>query len=333
MVSPRGMKIYTVLDARPSASGRYLLQTLLLAHSWAAQSGAPPLHVIVIGTAPRPVQRRLRDLGIELTSSPPHPLDALSRTTNKLVALREDADGPVLLVDNDVVFLDALATFHGRGVSASVASRARITAAQWSHVRKTTGLRPLANGSISLREELKARKQERDPEPDRGLYLNTGVVWIEQPADFGSIWSTSIAAVARAFEDHPLSSPWVRGWGSDQAGFATAVAEQGDFSLLSPSYNHRPVCFRLGLRERPKILHLQKLGADGAVPFSKLLAAWWDRRVIKPIMREGQDGPSWRPIAERDRLLDEAVSLRNHVLTLGKEARLDELLPLAVSRS
>src|SRR5262245_60205264 len=99
------MKICTVLDARPSASPRYLLQTLLLAHSWAAQDGAPPLHVTVIGTAPQSVQARLRDLGIELATSPPHPLDALSRTTNKLIALRDASDGPVLLVDNDVFLL------------------------------------------------------------------------------------------------------------------------------------------------------------------------------------------------------------------------------------
>lgn len=325
------MDIYTVLDARPSASPRYLLQTVMLAHSWAAQRGAPPLHVIVIGEAPRPVQARLRDLGIELSSSPPHPLDVLSRTMNKLVALRE-ADGPVLLVDNDVFLLDALATLDGRGVSASVAGRARITPAQWSHVSAATGLRPLAEESVSLLEELKARKHGRDPKPDRDLYLNTGVVWIEQPADFESIWSASTAAVARAFEGHPLSSLSVRGWGSDQAGFAAAVAEQGDFSLLSRAYNYRPVCFRLGSPERPKILHLQKLGAKGLAPFSKLLTAWWDRRIIKPMLRESQDGePSWRSVAEQERLLDEAVSVRDHVLTLGMDARLDELLMEVVS--
>jgi hypothetical protein len=323
------MKIYTVLDARPSASPRYLLQTLLLAHSWEAQSGAPPLHVTVIGKAPPPIQARLRDLGIEVASSPPHPLDVISRTTNKLVALREADDGPALLVDNDAFLLDTLTSLNGgRGVSASVAGRARVTPAQWSHINATTGLRPLADDSTFLLEEMKARRHGRDPKRDRRLYLNTGVVWIEQPGVFGSIWSASTAAVARAFEDHPLSSPWVRGWGSDQAGFATAVAQNGDFSLLSRSYNHRPVCFRLGLPERPKILHLQKLGAGGPAPFSKLLTAWWDRRIIKPIVRESGDA-----VAERDRLLDEVVSVRNHVLTLGREARLDEFLPLAALSS
>jgi hypothetical protein len=331
MVSPRGMKIYTVLDARPSAPPRYLLQTLLLAHSWAAQSGAPPLKVMLIGTAPRPVQARLLDLGIELGSSPPHSLDVLSRTTNKLVALREADDGPVLLVDNDVFFLDDLATLGGRGVSASVAGRARVTAAQWSHVKAATGLRPLADDATYPLDELKARTR-RAPKRNLGLYLNTGVVWIEQPAAFGSIWSASTAAIARAFEDHSLSSPWVRGWGSDQAGFAAAVAEQGDFSLLSRSYNLRPVCFRLGLPEHPKILHLLKLGAKGPAPFSKLLTAWWNRSIIKPIMRDREDAqPSWRTVEERDRLLDEAVTMRNHVLTLGMDARLDDLLPLEVA--
>jgi hypothetical protein len=324
------MRIHTVLDARPSASPRYLLQTLLLAHSWAARSGAPPLHVTTIGTASPPIQARLRELGVQLSTSPPHPLDALARTTNKLVALSESDDGPVLLVDNDVVFLDSLASLDARGVSASVAGRARVTKAQWSHVRSTTGLGPLTNGSVSLLEQLRARRQGRDPKPDGGLYLNTGVVWIDQPAVFGPIWSASTAAVARAFEGHPLSSSWVRGWGSDQAGFAAAVAQQEDFSLLTPSYNHRPVCFRLGLAEPPKILHLQKLGAGEPAAFSTLVSAWWSRRILRPIVRENKDARSaWRTVSERERLLDEAVTLRDRVLALGVEAGLDELLPQA----
>ena len=63
---------------------------------------------------------------------------------------------------------------------------------------------------------------------------------------------------------------------SDQAGLATAVAEHGSFDLLPRAYNYTAVCFRLGLPERPKILHLLQLGAKGHQAFSKALTAWWD---------------------------------------------------------
>ena len=103
-----------------------------------------------------------------------------------------------------------------------------------------------------------------------------------------------------------------------------AVAQHGGLDLLPPTYNHRPMCFRLGLQD-PKILHLGELGAlkGGMMPFSQLLATWWERRILKPIERLDRDGAQWPSGEEKAQLLDEAASLRDRVLALGRDADLD----------
>jgi hypothetical protein len=285
----------------------------------------PPLEVVVIGAVPPPVDGRLRDLGVEVTRSDPHPLDPVSRIANKLLGLRTAGDMPTLLVDNDVCVLEDISDLQGRNVRASVASTAHITDAQWAHIALTTGLEPLEREWISLKGETKAVKKQRRPNASRKLYLNAGVVWIRQPVVFERIWAASIAAIARAFADHPLVTYKVLG--SDQVGLATAVAEHGGFDPLPWAYNWRARCFRLGLSEKPKLLHLSKLGAPELLPFSQALTMWWDRQVIKRIKRLGRDAATnpWTN-AERDRLLDEAVSVRNRVLRLGAEADLDSFV-------
>jgi hypothetical protein len=322
------MRIRSVLDARPSAPPRYLGQTLLLAHSWAASGGTPPLEVIVLGTMPPPVQARLCDLGVEVTTSPPHALESVSKVANKLVALSKPSDTPILLVDNDVCFLDDVSDLGGREVRASVANSKRVRHAQWAYIAQTTNLRPLPDEWVSLREQLKARATGRAPEASRKVYLNGGVIWVRQPAVFGSIWAAHNDAIARAFGGHPLSSWSVRG--SEQASLATAVAGHGGFDLLSPAYNYRPLCFGLGLPDQPKILHLCKLGNRQLPTFSKTLIAYWDNIVIPHIklaspasavtVAGGSIGPADR---ESERLLDEALSVRDRLLRITAEAGLD----------
>src|SRR6266508_4586346 len=151
------VRIRTVLDARPTVSPRYSRQTLLLAHSWAAQGGTSPLEVVVLGSAPPPVHARLRELGAEVTTSRSHPLDPVSKHSNKLVGLTEPSDTPILLVDNDVCFLDDVSGLQGRNVRASVAGAPKVTVAQWAHIAATSEYRPLALEWIPLREQLKAR--------------------------------------------------------------------------------------------------------------------------------------------------------------------------------
>jgi hypothetical protein len=276
----------------------------------------------VLGKVPVPVRRRLRDLGVEVTDLRPHPLESLSKTANKLVGLQTAGDSPVLLVDNDVCFLDHASSIRGRNVSAAVGNIPRISGAQWAHIERRTGLRPLAVEWVRPLEELESKAAGRAPTINTELYLNAGVVWIRRPVVFESIWAAHIARIAQAFDGHPLSTESVVS--SDQAGLATAVAEHGGFDLLPRAYNYTDTCFRLGLAERPKILHLLRLGVHDFGPFSKTLNAWWARRILKPIKLDAKrSGAHQDAVAERDRLLDEAVSVRDRLLRLGADAGLD----------
>jgi hypothetical protein len=308
--------IRTVLDARPTAPARFLVQTLLLAHSWAAWARSAPLEVIVLGTLPRPVDERLRELEVQLTSSRQHPLDPISRTANKLLGLRASADGPILLVDNDVCFLGDVSALDGRNVRASVSNRARVSDAQWDHIAAATRLRPIALEWNPPLDEFDALETGRAPRARDKLYLNAGVVWVREPAVFEPLWASHISSIAQAFDGHALSTTWVRG--SDQAGFATAVADHGGFDLLPPAYNSQPAHFKLGSSQPPKILHLCKLGVKERLPLSRTLTKFWAKRIIRPITRVGS-----RTQAEQQRLVDEALTVRDRLLRLCAEADLD----------
>jgi hypothetical protein len=317
------VRIRTLLDARPGSAARFQLQTLVLAHSWDRWAKSAPLEVFVIGSLPQPVEQRLRELGATIVPAAPHPLARISKSSNKLVALREPSDRPVLLVDNDACLLEDVSELDGRRIRTTIGARARVSDAQWEHIREATGLEPLDQEWVSLHGELKARRLGRPPKIERRLYCSSAVSWIADPGELEPLWAHGITAIALAFEGHPLSSFPVRG--SDQAGFAVAIAQHGGLDLLPPAYNHRPVCFRLGLPD-PKILHFGELGnlKGGMMPFSELLARWWERRILIPIQRSGEDAEVWPSGEERGRLLDEAASVRDRVLALGRDAGLDD---------
>jgi hypothetical protein len=59
------------------------------------------------------------------------------------------------------------------------------------------------------------------------------------------------------------------------------------------------------------------------MPFSQLLTVWWQRRILRPIERLGGDGACWPSAEEEAQILDEAASLRDRVLALGRDAGLD----------
>ena len=310
------MRIRTVVDARQDKPQSYLAATLLLAHSWAAQSRKGPFEVVIVGAAPSELTGRLRDLGAELTHAPPHPLESVCSHANKLLGLAASEDGAVLLVDNDVCFLDDVSDLAGRKVLASLTFRARVSAAQWQRIATTTGLRPLEEEWIPLSKELKAKREGRAAKPVQRLYLNSGVVWVREPVAFAASWAAHNAAIAHAFDGHPLCDQWVRG--RTEVSLITAAAEHGGFDVLPLAYNYRPWCVKMGLLN-PKILHLTRLCVYRG-PFSRALTAYWERRFLKSI-RQGKLLPL-EP-AEREQLLDDAVSLRNRLLTLGAEADLD----------
>jgi hypothetical protein len=327
------VRVRTVLDARPSAPPRYLLHVLVLAHSWAVWSRQAALEVVTVGRPPAPVEAALRDLGVGLIVSEPHPLDGLTRTANKLLALAPpDGDGGegVLVVDNDVCLLGDVGAPPRSSVGASVASRARVRAKQWEELERLTGLAPIREEWLSPHEALRARVEGGSPRRDTGLYLNSGVVWVQEPVAFERVWADHIRRIDAAFRGHLLESSWVSGWGGDQAGLATAVAEHGGFAVLPVAYNFRPVCFRLGADVPPKIVHLGELGTSsgGMQPFSELLTAWWRRRILGPIRRLRRNAGGWPSTEEEARLLDEATAVRDRLLALGRDARLDRLPPI-----
>jgi hypothetical protein len=291
----------------------------------AAVGGSSSLDVIVIGEVPASLRAQLRELGVEFVTSPPHPLDAVGRNTNKLLGLRHPSDAPVLLVDNDLCFLEDVSDLVGRSVRASFGGSARVTEVQWAHIEQATGLKPLAAEYVPMREELEAAKAGREPKPEQRLYLSAGVVWVAEPLEFEAVWSAHIDAIARAFEGHPASTRRVRG--CDQAGFATAVAAAAGaegFDLLPFAYNYRPMCFRLGLSDRPKILHLNKLGEDENMPLSKAVTKLWDQRMLKRITRDSRNGVgAQRSQDQQEQLLEQAINVRDRVLKIGADADLD----------
>jgi hypothetical protein len=313
------LRIRTVVDARQDKPQSYLAATLLLAHSWAAQSRKCSFEVVIVGAAPSELTGRLRELGAELTHAPPHPLESVTTYANKLRGLVASEDGAVLLVDNDVCLLDDVSDLAGRKVQASLTFRARVSEAQWQRIAKTTGLRPLEEEWIPLSEELKAKQEGRAAQPVQRLYLNGGVVWVREPVGFAATWTAHNAAIAHAFDGHPLSDKWVRGL--DEVSLVTAAAEHGGFDLLPLAYNYRPWCVRMGSLE-PKILHLTRLCTVEQGPFSQALTAYWEQGPLKWLRRDVKRSPS-EPGAEQEQLLDDAVSLRDRVLTLGAEADLD----------
>lgn len=282
----------------------------------------------MLGTLPSAVDARLQELGVGMTSTRPHPLYSVSKCTNKLVALLEPGDPPILLVDNDVCLLGDVSDLSGRNVRASLASAERLHDAHWAHIAAATGREPLSAEWVPLNREFRAKWKGRRPRASQKLYLNGGVVWVNSPVAFGSGWAAAVDAIARAFDGHPLDRVAVRG--SDQAGLAIAVAEHGGFDLLPIAYNYRPVCFALGLEE-PKIVHLNKFGDkeplpfSRQMPFSRTLSAFWDRRIIQHIVRRGGGVSGGRQVetSERAKLLDEAMTIRDRLLRLVADAGLD----------
>jgi len=268
------------------------------------------------------VEERLRELGAAVIHTPAHSLSPLSPWSNKLLALEEPSDGSILLVDNDVCFLEDVSDVPAGEIRTTICGRARVSDEQWEYIRVATGLEPMRQGWVSLQEELKARRLGRQPKVEPLLYFAAGVAWFRHPAEFAPLWAAGTDTITKAFEGHPLKS--FRVYGCDQVGFAVAVAQHGGLDLLPPTYNHRPMCFRLGLPD-PKILHLGELGnlKGGLMPFSQLVTIWWQRRILTPIERLAGDGTHWPSPEEEEQLLDAATSLRDRVLALGRDAGLD----------
>jgi hypothetical protein len=316
--------VRTVLDARRGSSPKYLWQVCLLAASWRCYaSDGTRLEVVEIGRMPSALSRFLRSIGVRVVSAVAHAADAFSRSANKIQATFVDrGDAPLLLVDNDTCFVSAIDSLTAAAeveVMAAAAGTAHVTDAQWEHMDRARGLRPLACEWVSLDDRVEARRQARTPLPRPALYVNAGVLWLRHPASFGRRWTDHILSIADLFASHPLDNGHVRGFGSDQASLATAIGDVQAFAFLPEAFNYRPPLFWLGQcrAEEVRILHLTGLSlptvASPPAALEASLSEFWERRIERGLRTvAGNDRAVWqtaRQLNARVRSLVETFAL------------------------
>lgn len=291
------MLIRTVFDARPKAGRKYAMQTILLAASWCHYVGdrsTHPLEVLVIGEMSPVMKRLLTSWGVRVTGAEPHESDRMSRHANKLLGAVGAGQTPLLLVDNDTCFVadvDELRAAPGIGVMAAAAGRARVSPAQWRYIEERLGLKPLDFVWCSLHEEMAAYRDGTPPRFQRDLYVNSGVVWLAHPAEFGARWAEHMKRIAEVFDGHPLWSSDVGDF-LDQAGLATAIGAVGNFALLDDAFNYRPRCFWMGKRraEQIRLVHMTGMDLAGLGPTFTVeegVRTFWDARVRSRIGSPG----------------------------------------------
>jgi hypothetical protein len=312
------MRIRTLLDASEGAPPRYLAEVVLLASTWAAWGrgvAGVSLEVVALGRVPAVVRDRLRDLDVPLLACE-RPRVPQPASANKLAALALPSDGPVLLVDNDVCFLQPVAPFAGRLVRAALADYDRVSPEEWRLVAERTGFEPLRRRWTPLADAaLAGRRRHVDD-----LYLNSGVAWLREPAVFAGLWQERIDAILTAVEGDP-EPPDSLVW-SDQAAFATAIAATGGFDLLSTADNFRPSCFAGPLRCTPRILHPTQLRVTGLLPCSQAIRATWEHRVLAPLHALAEERGRRARIEAK---VERALLVRDRLLGLAAELDLDGL--------
>ena len=311
----RPMVIRTVFDGRPHAGRKYALQVALLAASWSASVKAPmdtPLEIVAVGEMPRALADLLARLGARVIPAAPHEHEGICRYANKLLGATLDPGGPVLLLDNDTCIIGEIGGFGGVagiGVMAAVAERERVSPAQWRLIETHLRLSPLDREWVPLVEIARHAHGGMAARSRRGLYVNGGVLWLDQPAEFGALWASHIHRIAAVFENHPLCDRHVRG--SDQAALATAIGTYGRFGSLDDTYNYRPPSFWIGKHAAAdiRIVHMAGMDISGLGPSCTVETAvrgfWTDRitsrleRLVPSIGARGYRYPSacWRGCA------------------------------------
>ena len=97
-------------------------------------------------------------------------------------------EAPILLVDNDTCFVADLGDI-GAGpdiqVMAGVAGDARVSPAQWEHIERHLRIKPLDFEWCPLKEQMAAFRDGAPPRSRRDLYVNSGVVRLANPREFG----------------------------------------------------------------------------------------------------------------------------------------------------
>jgi hypothetical protein len=203
----------------------------------------------------------------------------------------------------------------------AAAGHVRVSDAQWEHIAKQLGLRPLRFEWVALDEEVKALTTGSPPVPRDDLYVNGGMIWMKKPQQFGDSWALHVRKIWELFESHPLRDQNV--CGSDMAGLATAIGVCGKFSMLPNTFNYRPSCFYVGgsSADDVKMIHMTNMNMPEikqAGTIEEVIRLFWERRIFQKIIG--------LPADMRRERMDNANEMLRRVCALISEYDLNKIV-------
>ncbi len=257
------MNIRTVFDTRTNVQTvKYYTTILLLAASWHKYlSKNTNLEILHIGKLPIQYEHFFKSLDIQCTEVSPNINSSHAKTTNCIEAATP-SDKRLLMVDNDVVFMDELSSLKSipeDHIAASYTGTLWVSDEQWNIIRQELKLPVLTTtADISPLKELYWQQQTPTYQITKSdvVYVNAGVLVIPAKLNLKSIWERDVKLIADYFKNHELKSRGV--YSSCQAGLATAIGAYKKFCWFPIIYNYRSICFVLGMnnQEDIKIMHV-----------------------------------------------------------------------------
>ncbi len=316
------MNIRTVFDTRTNTrTAKYRTTILLLAASWHKYLRKDTkLEIKYIGQLPTKYQHFFEDLGIKYSKVFPNINSEYAKTTNCIEAATP-SNKRLLLVDNDIVFMDelsALKNIKEDHIAACYTGTLWISNKQWDIIQNKLELPILRTDAniIPLKEQFKLQQNPNYKVAQSDIvYVNAGVLVIPPILNLKPIWERDVKLIADYFKTHPLKSHGV--YTSCQAGLATAIGAYKNFSWLPIDYNYLSICFVLGLKneEEIKILHLGgDVGENAGISSLNWVEQFWQERmydrleVLKNIITEGEFN---RRISTIDKVKKKVLNLMN----------------------
>jgi len=261
------------------------LSVLLLAASWSQYvKKYANLEIMAIGTLPKNLFNIFKEFGAIVTLIASNINDSFSKTSNTIEGAIPCEKEKILLVDNDVVFvnsIDGLSKIEDTHIAGSIPCNFRVEENQWDIIRDELCLKTLPCSEIPIKEiyhsELSSSHKVRKL---NHVYVNGGVIIIPANVNLKSAWERHVGKIGAFFNSHRLRSGSV--YQSNMAGLATAIAAYGKFSWLPIEYNYRPLCFALGMKEADeiKIIHLtDDIKTTSFTSLSLRMEAYWSERI------------------------------------------------------
>lgn len=323
-VSTDSIEIRTVLDCR-SRARKYLEQCALLAASWHLNCRFSfTLEISHIGDLPASYRDFFAELGIELRAVTPIGLDAFSKTSNTLQALK--GNRRTLLVDNDVWFARnpvGLRRIPANAIAGCVPGWSRVTEQQWQEIERVLDMTLIPANFIPPQEsKLTLKHSEREPNVVKRIYVNGGVLLIPRPEQFRTHWLSDISSIAEHFENNPLCTTAV--YGSNMAGLSSAISRHGEFEWLPIGYNFRPFSFAMGMADIDDIFMVHMVGniEENGRNITDRLQSYWHTRVERCILElEGVILP-----AQLFKNLQIAEQCKHNLIQIAQTYELDSLV-------